>query len=99
MTLVAPTAHTTKGVSTRLRRAACRPLAVAGPAGMSLLAAGPLAGWLADRLRTSSRPTAPEPGLPGGVLVIGVLLGQSPLCAILVQMHRAVSSKLWHAHQ
>ena len=43
MTLVAPTGRTTKGVSKRLSRAACRALAVAGTAGLSLLAAGPAA--------------------------------------------------------
>jgi MFS family permease len=99
MTLVAPTAHTTKGVTPRLRPAAFRALVVAGTAGLSLLAAAPLAGWLADRLRTSSRPAAHEPDLPGGVLVIGVLLGQSPLCAILVHMRGALSSEVVPAHQ
>jgi MFS family permease len=99
MTLVAPTAHTTKGVSTRLSRAAFRALAVAGTAGLPLLAAAPLAGWLADRLRTSSRPSAHEPGLPGRVLLIAVLLGQPPLRAILVHMHGAVSSEVVPAHQ
>lgn len=99
MTLVAPTAHATKGVGTRLRPAAFRAVAVAGTAGMSLLAAAPLAAWLADRLRTSSRPAAHEPALPGGVLMIGVLLAQSPLRASLVHMHGAVSSEVVPAHQ